>query len=188
VTTPVESGNVCLHSASSQTLDKNMKKIIRIVLCVSFGLISLAKVYGDTNLTELSIFPCIIPDGSAVVFKKGDIIGVAIISNQSATSESLSYEWYLRTDGKIDFDQKSNAISKGKVKGASSIKFGPFDTWWSINKKGRGFIYLNNDDYYTGVIMKPNKKKLNEDLFPLKMIRNPKADQITLGVNWDILE
>ena len=129
---------------------------------------------------RLHAFPMTLPDATIVVFKKGNSIGVARITNQSLPpSEGCDVEWFLRDDGRLDFSPSAPGLTTGTIKGTRQIKFGPFDSEWSVNTVGRGFVYLT-DDYFTGVVVQPDLKNLERDLNGTTMIKKLDGEFLTL--------
>ena len=161
-----------------------MSRIIVLISVLLFNsTLTVVRGQGETNVTTmLGLFPISIPDGSAIVLMDGDSIGIAILREQSVKPETLAFDWFLRTDGQINFRPKTKAVRKGSKENVSSITFGPFSTEWSSNGNGRGFIYLNNN-YYTGVIIDPDTQKLNFGLLNLIMIKNANAETMTPQVD-----
>jgi hypothetical protein len=105
---------------------------------------------------------------------------VACITNQiGAPAEGCDVEWFLRDDGRLDFNPSALGVTTGKIKGTLRIKFGPFDTEWSVNTRGRGYVYLK-DDYFTGVVVQPDLKNLWDTIEGIIMIKKGRFDGIHL--------
>ena len=126
----------------------------------------------EEPVKRLNAFPAVIPDSTAIVFKKDDTIGVAIISNMRNTpNEGCDVQWFLRTDGALDFSPAALGLTTGTIKHTKRIKFGPFDTEWSVAGPGRGYVYFD-DAYYTGVVVQPDLTNLSKVIRESILVRN----------------
>jgi hypothetical protein len=129
---------------------------------------------------RLDAFPTTLPDSTIVVFKKNSTIEVAVITNQSGPpNEGCDVQWFLRTDGKLDFSPSAPGLTTGTITGTCRIKFGPFDSGWSVNRVGRGYVYLT-DDYFTGVVVQPDLKNIGVTITGTSMIKPLSGESIAL--------
>ena len=134
---------------------------------------------------RINTFPITLPDATIVIFKKGNSIGVARITNQSLPpSEGCDVEWFLRDDGRLDFSPSSPGLTTGTIKGTLRIKFGPFDSECSVNTAGRGYVYLT-DDYFTGVVVQPDLKNLERAINGTTMIKKLNGEILALEAKKD---
>ena len=129
---------------------------------------------------KLNAFPVQIPDGSAVVLKNGDAVGVIFVTDQLMDPEQCTFHWLLRTDGRLDFGAKDKGLQEGHKNRAKTLKFGPFEIEWSGSGDGHGWVYFPKDDTYMGVIVGAKREDLIINLPFVPMIRKVRADTIGL--------
>lgn len=135
---------------------------------------------GPKIAEKLNAFPLQIPDGSAVVLKNGDTIGVIFITNQLNGPEQCDFHWMLRADGAFDFGEKAKGLEEGHEKAAKVVKFGPFELEWSMGSKGHGWVYFPEDGTFMGVLVGVKREDLVFKLPFVPMLRNVTADRIEL--------
>ncbi len=97
------------YKTASEIIEWNQDKS-----CQSLNLVQ--KPVKTNDATALGMFPIGIPDDSAIVLKDGDSIGIAILREQTTQPETLSFDWFLRTDGKVNFSPNAKAVKGDRRK------------------------------------------------------------------------
>ena len=135
------------------------------------------------NGVRLNAFPLQIPDGTAVVLKKGDALGVVFVTDQKSDPEQCTFRWLLRRDGSLKFHAKAEGL-EGTKRGATALKFGPFELEWSVNTGGYGWVYFPDDgDVYMGILVGVKREDLLVKLASVPLIKKVRADTIGLDLN-----
>lgn len=139
--------------------------IVLVLVAVTVG--------GCTTFIERSAVQPPVRDGQTVLLRKGRAYGRLIIKQQRMDPETISYEWFYRTDGNglLSSGQhsvrsgKSTALYKDPSAPYARIKFGPFSVGWSGRSDGEGYLYydrfsgeqLHKDDLLICVVPTANK-------------------------------
>lgn len=104
-----------------------MNTIIRhiVIIAASYVALDLGAFQSQAQevAKQLNAFPVIITDSTAVVFKQGDTIGVAIVSNmRMPPNEACDVQWFLRTDGALEFGPSAPGLTTGTIKDTNYLQ------------------------------------------------------------------
>jgi len=96
-----------------------------------------------------------LPDGTHVLVKKGLVYGGFELFDQTSSSgddkENTSFHWWYRVDGDGTYDPDSPEFKSGTSEWEDDrLRFGPFAVQWSMNTKGKGWVYF--DKKYTDTV------------------------------------
>ena len=149
-----------------------IRHIVTIACSYAIFLLGAFQAQGEEAAKKLNSFPVEIPDSTAVVFRQGDTIGVAIVSNMRMSPvEACDVKWFLRTDGALEFAPSAPGLTTGTIKDTKWIKFGPFNSEWSSASPGRGWVYFDEGRSYSlGIVVQPDLANLSKSILGVPLV------------------